>query len=68
MEERVPQPPMIARQPIQPGADDQAAALRDLLARVATMTVADDEQIWETVKHGLQETRRLQGQRLLFPE
>jgi len=35
---------------------------------VAAMDATDDEQDWESVKRGLQETRRAQGQRLLFPE
>ena len=68
MEGQVPPVQAITRRPIQRAADDQAAALRALLARVATMDATDDEQAWEIVKRGLQETRRAQGQRLLFPE
>ena len=68
MEERIAQAYPIARRPIQRGAAGQTAALKDLPARMASINAADDERNWEAVKRGLQETRRAQGQRLLFPE
>jgi len=69
MEERASLVPPAARRAIRRGAEDQTAALKDLLARLQSADAQDDdEREWETVKRGLQETRRTQGQRLLFPE
>jgi len=68
MEEHVPLAPRIARRPMQRGAADQAAALKDLLLRMQSSDAVEDERHWETVKRGLQESRRALGQRLLFPE
>ena len=50
------------------GADDQAAAYEALLARWADADPQQDERDWQRVRQQLQETRRLLGQRLLFPE
>jgi uncharacterized tellurite resistance protein B-like protein len=50
------------------GADDQAAAYEALLGRWADADPDQDERDWQQVKQQLQETRRLLGQRLLFPE
>ena len=50
------------------GADDQAAAYEALLGRWADDDPDEDERDWQQVKQQLQETRRVLGLRLLFPE
>ena len=68
MEERIPPVPVFTRRPILRGADDQTAALQELLARMQPADAEEADRQWDVVKRGLQETRRTQGQRLLFPE
>ncbi len=50
------------------GADDQLTALEHLWADGDTADLQADEEAWQTLRHGLNTSRKAAGARLLFDE
>ena len=60
-----PTPPHVV---IVRGADDQLAGLERLWTSGGTSDPQADEGAWQILSHALNESRRAEGARLLFPD